>query len=102
MRDANGSPVTGGQLHFDSSSANPLPGLPGTTAATFGYGIPLGANGNLTTPVPNGITLNNPRIVLNNGLIISFTLHPITGDRHAYIIFNATTGRSSSMTSRPW
>ena len=32
VRDASGSPVTGGQLQYDSSSANPLPGLPGTTA----------------------------------------------------------------------
>ncbi|HUZ35804.1 MAG TPA: putative Ig domain-containing protein [Streptosporangiaceae bacterium] len=48
---------------------------------------------NVTVPlVPNGVTLYRPTIHLDNGLIISFSLHPITGDRHAYIIFNETTG----------
>jgi hypothetical protein len=92
LRDASGNPITGGMLQFGQSTINPLPGLPGTSAYTFSNGAPLDANGNITLAVPDGVTLDNPKIVLNNGLIIAFSLHPITGDRHAYIIFNQTTG----------
>ena len=37
-------------------------------------GTALDASGNATLTVPNGITLDNPAIVLSNGLIIPFTL----------------------------
>jgi hypothetical protein len=93
VRDASGAAITGGKLAFDYSGISPLPGLPGTSAYTGNNaGQPLDSSGNLGIPVPDGATLANPRIILNNGLIIPFTLHPITGDRHAYIIFNASTG----------
>ena len=92
VRDASGNPITtGGTLEFGYSSISPLPGLPGSSADMDGS-AKLDANGNVTIEAPDGITLNNPEIVLNNGLVISFTLRPITGDRHAYIIFNETTG----------
>jgi hypothetical protein len=67
--------------------------MPGASASTFGFnGATLGSSGNTTIPVPDGITLANTRIILSNGLIIPFQLHPVTGDRHAYIIFDQTTG----------
>ncbi len=95
VRDASGNPIAGGgTLKFDGSNISPLPGMPGASAedsSSFGA-AKLDANGNLTVPVPDGITLKNPRIVLSSGLTIAFTLHPITGDRHAFIIFDATTG----------
>jgi Carboxypeptidase regulatory-like domain len=93
VRDASGNPITGGTLLFGFSSISPLPGLPGTSAFTVSdSGARLDSNGNTAIPVPAGITLTSPRIVLSNGLIIPFSLHPITGDRHAFIIFNETTG----------
>ncbi len=93
VRDANGNPITGGKLTFQFSDISPLPGLPGTFGSDQpSSGSPLDSNGNTALPVPDGITLTKPEIVLNNGLTIPFTLHPITGDRHAFIIFNETTG----------
>jgi hypothetical protein len=91
--DGNGNPITGGKMVFSTSSVSPLPGLPGTSATDYSNGGPaLDASGQVSIAVPDGITLSNPQIDLSNGLIIPFTLHPITGDRHAYIIFNETTG----------
>jgi hypothetical protein len=94
VRDANGGVITGGKFEFGFSQISPLPGLPGSSAwiETINSATKLDGNGNLSIPVPDGITLLSPEIVLNNGLTIPFTLHPITGDRHAFIIFNATTG----------
>ena len=66
-------------LQFDSSGISPSPACPEPRLPYLGHGAPLDANGNITIPVPNGITLINPKIILNNGLIIPFTLHPITG-----------------------
>jgi len=80
VRDASGHPVTGGMLQFNGSSVSQLPGLPGASASTFGFnGATLDGAGNTTIPVPEGITLNNTRIILKNGLIIPFQLHPVTG-----------------------
>ena len=77
------------QGRSSATAISPLPGLPGTPASTStATATALDANGNVTISVPNGVTLNNTEIVLNNGLAIPFTLHPITGDRHAFIIFN--------------
>ncbi len=93
VRDANGNPITGGTLQFGGSEIDPLPGMPGARGLTGAEnGAALDANGNTTIEVPDGITLTNPEIDLNNGLAIGFSLRPITGDRHAYIIFNETTG----------
>jgi hypothetical protein len=93
VRDAAGNLITGGKLTYSNSVESPIPGMPGTSANTSSNsGAQLDANGNIVIPVPDGITLASPKIVLNNGLTIPFTLHPITGDRHAFIIFNQTTG----------
>jgi len=93
VRDQNGNPITGGTFQYNGTELSPLPGLPGASVYTYSTpGAQLDANGNTTLAVPAGITLSNPRIVLSNGLVIPFMLHPISADRHAYIIFNATTG----------
>ena len=93
VRDASGNPITGGRLEFAFSDIGPLPGLPGSFGETGDEnGAILDSNGNTSIPVPNGITLNSPEIVLDNGLTIPLKLHPITGDRHAFIIFNEQTG----------
>ena len=92
VQDASGNPITtGGTLNMGYSSISPLPGLPGSSAWMDGDAT-LDGNGDVTLDVPDGITLTSPQIVLSNGLIIPFTLHPITGNLHAYIIFNETTG----------
>ncbi len=92
--DASGNPITNGTILFDYSTVNPLPGLPGSHATAYSSsGSKLDANGHATLIVPNGMTLNNTRILLSNGLIIPFKLKPITGTLHAYIIFNATNGQ---------
>ncbi len=94
LRDSGGNPITGGQFEFGNSYENQLPGIPGSSAYAFQGSGParLDANGNAAVLVPNGITLSNPQIRLDNGLVIPFTLHPITGDRHALILFDKTTG----------
>jgi hypothetical protein len=95
VRDANGNPIPGGgKLQWSFSSITPLPGLPGTSAnvQSEGNATALDANDNITIPVPEGITLTSPEVILNNGLTIPFQLHPVTGIRHAYIIFNTSTG----------
>jgi hypothetical protein len=93
VQDASGSPITGGRLEFSSSFVNPLPGLPGSSAADESEsGLVLDGNGDVSVPVPNGITLNDPEIVLNNGLVIPFTLSALTSNLHVYLIFNETTG----------
>jgi hypothetical protein len=93
LRDGSGNAITGGRLEFDQSSVSSLPGLPGASAFSYSTGgAVLNASGDTTVVVPDGITFVNPRIVLNNGLIINFTLPPITNQLNAYIIFNETTG----------
>ena len=92
--DAQGNPITGGQLTYTSNSGiNPLPGIPGSSALAIPEGgTTLDANGNATLLVPKGVTLTGPEIKLTNGLVIPFTLPALTGDLHAILIFNATTG----------
>jgi Carboxypeptidase regulatory-like domain len=91
--DSTGTPITGGTVQFSNSSLS-LPGLPGASAYTYSVnGFPLSSAGIATVTVPNGTTLNNAKVVLTNGLTIPFTLKPLTGTVHAYIIFNATTGQ---------
>ena len=74
------------------AASAPCPACPESSAGIDGD-APLDSNGNTTLIVPDGVTLKNPKIVLNNGLVIPFTLHPVTGIRVAYLIFNATTGQ---------
>ena len=77
VRDASGNPITGGRLLFDTSTISALPGLPGATADTYtNPSAALDASGNMSFTVPDGVTLSNPRIVLTNGLIISFHAAP--------------------------
>ncbi len=96
VQDSGGGSITGGQLEFQGSSVSPLPGIPGSSGAVGPFDqISLDAHGNASMLVPNGIKLNGTEIVLSSGLVIPFTLHPITGDRHAFIIFNRTTGTVS-------
>ena len=92
--DSSGTPITSGTVQFDGGSISPLPGLPGSSASTgVADGFPLNSSGKATVTVPNGVTLDNARVVLSNGLTIPFTLKPLTGIVHAYIIFNETTGQ---------
>ena len=73
VRDASGADITtGGTFQFSPSSISPLPGLPGSSAGIDGD-APLDSNGNTTLIVPYGVTLKNPKIVLNNGLTIPLT-----------------------------
>ncbi len=96
VQDSGGAAVTGGQLEFDFGEVSPVPGIPGSTELVEpGNTLTLDGNGDVSMLVPQGVTLDNTRIVLNSGLVIPFTLHPITGDRHAFIIFNRTTGTVS-------
>jgi hypothetical protein len=93
VQDAGGSPISGGRLEFSFSYISPLPGLPGSSAYAYSNsGVVLDSNGDAAVPVPSGITLSDPEIVLNNGLIIPFTLPALTSDLHVYLIFNETTG----------
>ena len=88
VQDASGSPVTGGKVEWDSSSVSSLPGLPGANAASFGGGVPLDSHGNASSPVPVGVTLVNPRIVLNNGLALPFTLSATIANEHVFLILS--------------
>jgi len=87
VRNADGSPVTTGSLAFLGSTITPLPGLPGSSGFIDGNAA-LDSNGDVTIEVPNGITLSHPEIVLNNGLVLPFTLAAITGNQHVFLIFS--------------
>jgi hypothetical protein len=84
-----GLPV--GTLEFGFSSISPLPGLPGSTAfAEPISGAQLNGNGNTAIPLPDGITLASPEIVLSSGLTIPFTLHPPDRAANASGWYNAS------------
>src|SRR6266487_1029963 len=86
VRDSNGNPITGGQFQFDYSSENSLPGAPGGSAYAYTATPPrLDANGNLSLLVPNGITLKNPVIRLDTGLVIPFTAPAVNGDQSVIV-----------------
>jgi VCBS repeat-containing protein len=92
VQDSSGNPITGGSVDLGGGSVSSLPGIPGGSASITGASVPLDANGNAIILVPTGITPSNSVIRLDNGLVIPFTLHPVTSNRHALIIFNETTG----------
>jgi Carboxypeptidase regulatory-like domain len=93
VRDASGSPVTGGNIQFQASSISPLPGIPHSSGQIFSLGGGgLDASGNQSITVPNGITLSGLAIHLNTGLILPFTLPALNSDQHVFLIFSETTG----------
>ncbi len=80
LRDASGAPITGGKSNYNSRSAR-CPACREPRACAIDGNATLDANGNITVPVPNGITLTNTQIALNNGLIIPFTVPVMNGNQ---------------------
>ena len=83
VQDSSGNPITGGRIQLGSGSINPLAGIPGSSASFTGASVSLDGNGSATLLVPTGVTPSNAQVRLSNGLVIPFTLHPITANRHA-------------------